>query len=654
MPKSSYKPRLGWLMVAVVLLLHSQHDQPFSALAGDTDDAGASQNPAGINDQKAAARNHGAEATLNETVTDADFSTLQGLTGEDKASAVFNEDGMDAKGELAVERHQVQRLRCAKAAYRIAAAVLVLSILGRFFGSSGRAALRKELSHLQKLEALVPVAEKLSAAVSTHESDRLWSAVKAMLPEVRQTLSDAEAKLAEKSRLRIGLSKKPYQEIIGRIRDIASRTSKAISDLHQNARDELVVSQNICGAELSEIGPYQKAIERIMGADYAKAYVTFVESQEAHVEKILQEANQVMTQSWKRPLFVGYRDGPSLLATLHDFNKLRLLASARDTVQKIMDELASAGNEPLRMVVGTEIKSFMHELSATHGMLEDFLARAGLEAQQARHAAVQGRGILDLEITTFHKNYKNCSEIKDLLELHNNFGNAAKRASRLLALPEVGLVPERLGEDKRQLYGKVHSLIKEVANHAEGVRQEASSRRPAPHHEAEGPREYPVRLCQRMKETLFQMTEKVILDAQDAANACEEVVHGTSDQDSSQDLYRKAVLALREDSKATKELRKLDAIRGQGNLLGFIEADIKNSLEAVDAVDVTDMSPKSANAKLITSQKQAIAKDLAAVREAGSLSAIAEAAARIREAAFSIQLAASDGALPQVRDDSKA
>ncbi|KAL8447120.1 hypothetical protein Emed_004596 [Eimeria media] len=654
MAKSSYKPRLGWLMLAVVLLLHARYDQPSFASAGETDGDGASQHPAGVKGQKAGLRGQGIEETLGETVTDADFSTIQSVTGEDKTFAGYNEEGMDAKDGLVVERNQGQRFTRAKAACRIVAAVVVLSILGRLLVSSGRARLRKELSRLQRLEALVPVAEKLSAAVGTQESDRLWSAVKAMLPEVRQTLSDAEAKLAEKSRLRIGLSKKPYQEIIGRIRDIASRTSKAISDLHQNARDELVLSQTIRGTELSGIGPYQETIERIMGADYAKAYVTFVESQEAHVEKILQTANLVITQASERPLFVGYRDGPSLLATLHGLDKLRLLTSARDTVQKTLNSVAYAGNEPIRIVIGTEMKSAQHQFTTASEMVTDFLGRGGSAAQQVKNMAQHGRTVLMEEVKYLLKGYKSCGNFKELLKMHNLFWSASERAGRFMALPEASLIPELQGEERGQLYAKVHSLMKEVANHAEGVRQDAFSRRPAPHHEAEGLWEYPVRLCETMKQILIQMTEQVVSDVQDAANACEAVIYEMSDQDSSRDLYEKALLAYREDTKAATGLKSLDAICGQGNLLGAIEADIKKSLEVVDAVDVTDMSPKSANAKLITSQKQAIARDVAALGGARSLSAIAEAAARIREAAFSIQLAASDGALPQVRDDSKA
>ncbi|KAL8444410.1 hypothetical protein Emag_005505 [Eimeria magna] len=647
MAKSSYKQRFGGLALAVVLLLHSQHDRHFFAVAGETDGDWVGQHPAGVNGQKAVARGQGIESSLDETATDTEFSTIQSVTGEDKTSAVLNEDGAGAEGELAVESSQAHRFRRAKAACRIVAAVLVLSILGRSLVSSGRAALRKELSHLQKLEALVPVAEKLSTVLGTPESGRLWGELKAMLPEVRQTLSEAEAQLAEKSRFRIDLSKKPYREIIGRVKDVVSRTSESIAALHRNARDELLVSQNIRGIELSGIGPYQKKIEKIMGADYAKAYVTLVESQEAHVGKILQAANQVIMQSSDRPLFVDYRDGPSLLATLHDFEKLRHLARARDTVQTIMDKLAYAGNEPLRVVVGTDIRSTLHEFSALHDMLNGFLEKGSYGAQQVRRIAMQGKRILEFDIGPLSRQYRGCEDFRELLDLHSKFWDFAENASKFLALPEDSLIPQLEGEDKRRLYEKVHPLITEVAKHAEGVRFAASSRRPTSDHKGEGLWENPVRLCQRMKQTFFQMTEKVVLDAQDAANACEQIFYEISDQDSAQDLYRKFMLAFREDSKAAKGLKNLDAICGQGNLLGVLEADIMKSLEVVDAVNVADVNPKSAAAKLITSQKMAVAKDVAALGEAGSLSAIAEAAARIREAAVSIQLAACDGTLLQ-------
>ncbi|KAL8447121.1 hypothetical protein Emed_004597 [Eimeria media] len=347
MAKSSCKPRLGWLTLVVVFLLNSHYDQPFLALAGETNDDGASQHFASVNDQKAGLRGQGMEATLGEAATDADLSTIQSVTGEDKNSAALNEDEVDVKDQPVLGKYHFRGTRRARAACRIVATVLVLAIIGRLLVPSQRAALREGTARLQRLEALVPVAEKLCATVGTPRSHELFSAVETLLPGIRQALVEAEAKLKEEGRVRFPVFGKPYQETMSCIQDIANQTSKTITALHKHARQELIKSKKIDGNKHSGVGSFKNELERLMGADYAKAFITSAESQEALVDEIVQAYKEVVFRSNARPVFANHRDGHLLIETIQDLEVAERLANARDTAQKFTERLENEASKLL-------------------------------------------------------------------------------------------------------------------------------------------------------------------------------------------------------------------------------------------------------------------------------------------------------------------
>ncbi|KAL8447119.1 hypothetical protein Emed_004595 [Eimeria media] len=646
MAKSSYKPRLGWLMLAVVLLLHARHDQPSFASAGETDGDGASQHPADVKGQKAGLRGQGIEATLGEAATDADFSTVQSATGNDKNSAVLNDDEVNAKGQPVPGKFHARGTRRARTACRIVAAVLVLAILGRSLVFSGRARLRKELRRLQKLEALMPVAEKLCATVGTPQSRQLFSAVEALLPEIRQALSEAEAKLKEQSRFRIPFSEKPYEETISSLQDIRSRTCKAITALHTNARYELTVSKKINGKKHSAVGSFKGQLERLVGADYANAFIMFAESQEAAVDDILQAYKKVVFRSNARPVFAKHRDGHLLVATIRDLEVADRLASARDAAQKFLERLESKAFELLERTVRQHMRNVIHEHQLLIKGLKTFVeyVHGSKDSQVERHIK-QAEDFLENKITVALRNLDTCKTLEDVLEQYGRFCGAADEASKLLSRAKDQLIRGPQIAIKT-LHKAVSDQLEEIAEHAQSMARESLESQDALDRDffmCLGNISY----CMKATNTFSQSQLKLDGSVRAAIEACKRLHEEKKIQYTTDELLNRLMLAIDEDSKARKAIETLFGNRANVHLVWIMDDAIAMSVKTINELGAKHASPTTASEKFIATQKKSMMKDLGALKKTESLSTIAETAARLRKAAHLVQLAAYEGAVPQ-------
>ncbi|KAL8428681.1 hypothetical protein ACSSS7_007070 [Eimeria intestinalis] len=621
MAKLNYKPHFGCLVLVVLFLLPSQPDQRLTVYAEGAR-ADATQQ---------------IESAVGGTSTGTEFSTVESVAFE-------NEDAVDGSVGLGVERDEVRRMRRAKTAGGIVAAVVLLVVLHRLLAPSGHAQLREEIAHLRKLEALVPTAEKLGAVVGSVESFQLWSAVEALLPEMKQTLTAAEAKLAEQNQSQIDSPKESYPDTLDRVRDVMSRTSTAIAALHKNALDELARLGDVVELERSAPSGFESLkneMERLMGADFAEAFVTYAESQEAHVEKMLQESKEVASRSKGKALFANYNDEPLLLATINDYERVWPFVSACGTAETFMKRLESDGFNAIRATAQIAISdtTFRQKIHM-QAMNVFFMGEIpGLEDSQISEVVQTAGKFWASQFLSIYSEFQGCKTIKEALDAHDKILDAAVSIADQLAFLEGQPIPDLPAEERHRLHLAVTDTLSNISRFARERKGASEQWRQQLKRELD---EINSRnsFCPGMTRTLNQAFSAHDSNVRAAAESAKQAASSIASGSSPRSMYEKTVLAISQDSRAAEALADLKATCESLFLLRLFEDDIAKSLNLISAVKVKDLDPKHPTAKLVISKKLAIEKELAALKGARSLTRIAEATARIREAASSIQSAA--------------
>ncbi|KAL8445399.1 hypothetical protein Emed_005666 [Eimeria media] len=643
-----WKSRLSWLALEFMFLLHLQQNSQLVASSVEVEkntDRGEVNEGGGVR----ISGPHGVEPASNDSAIRGDLPlTLQNVAGANLASPIATEVGTYGVGQLSVEGGRARTSRGVKAAFLGLA--LALATLGGVVMLSGQSPLEKSALKLRKLKALVPIAEVLSNAVGTDESQRLWGAVEALLPELRQTLDAADAQLAGQSILFSRSSSESHQELIARIQDLSKRISEAIAPVHKVARQELeTLVKGITPIETSGLTFFEEHLGRAAGLQYAKAFVTYVRSQEAHVDDLIQTATHVVTRSNGRPCFSDYLDGPLLLATVHDFGYIRGVVSARGVAHRQVKDAKESCVKALCSTMSVEITSAKNEYRTLIEGLMAFFEDSEMQTeahQQMMSDLATASSLLNSDLNPLLAQISPDLPVEKLLGMHENFWMVARKVTALLTLPEQELIPEEVGDRKARVRQSLSSLMKKVVEQVESVKVEASSlakRSKQQAVEAESRGDF----CPHVALTLDCLMEKLEADAQQATNSSEALCRRVSEEAMVKPLYCTMVDAFNEGSKAAKRLREMNAVSGYADLLQVMERGIKGRIKMVTDVN----ADATTSTKLINDHKEAVKKELENLRQATALPQVAEAAARIEKASHLVAYAVYDGIVSQVERD---
>ncbi|KAL8444411.1 hypothetical protein Emag_005506 [Eimeria magna] len=635
-----WKSHLRSLAVTFLFLLHLlQNFQPVASLAGlEKDSNGVEVNDSGGDGNFG---HHGVKSAIRADLP----LTPQNVAGANLASALVYDDGARGSGQLAVEGGRARTGRGVKAAFLGIA--LALATLGGMLMLSSYSSLEKSASNLRKLKALVPIAEVLSNAIGTDESQRLWGAVEALLPELRQTLNAADAQLAGRRILFPRFTSGSQQELVDRIQDISKRISEAIALVHKMAREELgTIVKSIRPIEASGFEFFEEHLGRAAGLQYAEAFVTYISSQEAHVVDLLETANQVVVRSNGRPIFADCQDGPLLLATVHDFGYIRDILSARDAAQRQVKDANESCVKALCSTMSTEISSAKHEYrTLIEGLLVFF---KDSETQTEAHQQIMSdletaSSLLNRDLDPLLAQVAPELPLEKLLGIHEKFWMVARKITALLTLPEQDHISEEVGDRKARVHRSLSSLMEKVVKHIESLEVEASNLAKRSKQQAIEA-ESRVVSCPQVTLTLDCLMEKLEADAREATKSSKALCRRLSDEDMIKALYGTMVDAFDEGSRAAKKLREMNAVSGYVDLLDVMERGISRRAKMV--TDVNAEATISAN--LIKIQKEAVRKELDGFREMIALPQVAEAAARIAKASHLVAFAVYDGNVSQV------
>ncbi|KAL8273607.1 hypothetical protein Esti_002429 [Eimeria stiedai] len=604
------KPHCGCLAWAVWLFLHSQQNQRLIGFAGDSNEnvvggplPGDEEGLAGVGDQDF-------QHVSDEPATfEATPLLPRSSAGESGNLGVADEDGREALRGVVVEGARARIIRSTKTLLQIISLLVLLVTIVRVLVISGQAALQHSASPLRRLEALMPTVETLSVAVGTPESQRLWAAVEVLLPELRQTLSSAEAKVTERRFFLFGRIGGQYRDLMDRVHSNVEKVTEAIAALHRTARDQVeAMAKSLPGIKASEFATLEGQLGKAVGSEFARAFVMFVDAQEAQAGRILRAARLLVVRSYRMPIFVDERDKALLNATIHNIDQMKQLLSAREVVQRHIEEARKSCAEVLASTLRAELVAAAHYYRTLLKGMSIFFERPELQSEG------------------------------DQLIRHG--------------LEKKQVIHEGQGDDRLRVQKEASNLMEEAADYA-GVmsRQAQDLMNEIKQRQAEV---LGGSFCPNVVRTIDLLMERLHADAEENAKLCRQVADHLGGDDAVENLFGTLMEGLTKYSRVFKTVRGMQDVRGYVDLLQMIETDISSSLDIIIGVKVDNMDSESSSAKAIISAKDEVAKELAALEEVVALPRAAEGAARISEAALSAAFAQYEGIVSQLEQEHKA
>ncbi|KAL8430617.1 hypothetical protein ACSSS7_005836 [Eimeria intestinalis] len=636
----NFKPRGGWSTWTVWLLLYLQENHRLVAFAGDADFVPVDdEGSAGVGVQEF--QQTGDEPAIVETIP----WLPQSNAAEGGGLAVVHGHGHEGARGAVVEGDRARMIRRAKSAFRIVTAVLLLVTLARIVMINGQAALKYSALRLRRLHDVLPTAETLAVTVGTPESQRLWAEVEALLPEVRQTLSLAEAEVTTPGFFLFGRLGGQYRELMDRIHDNVKKVSEAITALHRNARDKVeAMAKSIPGSKSNEFAALEDQLGKALGPHYAKAFVTFVESQEAQEGRILHTASHLIVRSYKMPVFTDERDKALLVATIQNVDQMKWLLSAREAVQRHIKEAKKSCVRALASTLRAGLVAAEHEYRTLFKGIAIFFERpefGGDENKLIRHDLETARALLDSDFPSLWEESSKDLSIGEVLGVYAKLHGLTEKLTELSTLPEKQVVQEGHGDERLWLQEDAFDLMSEATKHAKMMSrrvQDAVVESKQRHAEAQVGS-----FCPNVLRTFELLMERLRTDAQENAQLCRQVADQLGGDMAVGNLFGTLMTGLTKDTVVSEMHRGMQAVLGYIDLLQIIEKDISVSLAVNDWLNVDKLEAESSSAKLVVGAKDEIANELAALREVVTLPMAAEGAARISEAVSSAAFAQYDG-----------
>ncbi|KAL8444412.1 hypothetical protein Emag_005507 [Eimeria magna] len=642
MATSKLKLRRGCLAWAVWLLLHAQQNNSLVAFAGDSNGNVVGTSVSTDEESLEDLGLHEFQQVSDEAaIVEATTWLSRSSAAVDEDLEVADEDGFEATRGAVVEGDRARIIRDAKSMFRVIAGVVLLVTIARLLVINGQAALHHSASRLRRLQALMPIAETLSVAVGTRESERLWAAVKALLPEIEQTLSSAEIKLTSPGFFFFGRYGGHYRDLMNSVHNNVRKVSEAIAALHTNARDQVeLMAKRMPGRKSSEIAAVEDQLEKALGSEFAKAFVTFVDSQEAQASGILRAASQVIVQSYKMPMFADERDKALLIATIHNVDEMKQLLTAREGAQEQIEEAKKSCRQAIASTLRADLVAAAHQYRGLFKGMSIFFERPELQGegdQLMRRGLETAKALLDSEFPSLWYTSSKDLSVEELLEVYAKFHCFTEKITELLSLPDKHVIHEGQGDDRLSLQKKASNLMQEAADHAESMSRQAQKLMDEmKQRQAEAPSGS---FCPNVMLTFDHSMKTLLAHAQDNAKLCKQVADQLAGDAAVESLFETLVKGLNKGSRVAKMYRGMQAVRGYLDLLQVIETNVRSSLDVNNGVNVDNMNPQSNKAKLIISAKDEVAEQLAALKETVSLPRAAQRAARIGQAASSAAFA---------------
>ncbi|KAL8445398.1 hypothetical protein Emed_005665 [Eimeria media] len=654
MGSSKLKPRCGCLALAFWFLLHLQQHHSLVAFAGDSNEKVFTASLRTDEENLADVRIQEFQQVTDEPViVEATPRHSGNVDREDGDLGVADQDVRGATRETMLEGDRARMIQKAKSMFRVIAGVVLLVAIVRILVINGKVALQDSGSRLRKLRALAPTAETLSVAVGTPESERLWAAVESLLPEIDQTLSLAEAKLTKSGFFFFGRFGGQYADLMNRIQSNVDRLSGAIAALHAKARDQVeVMAKSIPGSKASGFGALEGQVGEVLGSEYAKAFVAFVESQEAQASQILRAVSQVIVQSYKMPMFEKERDKALLIATIHNLDEMKQLLSLREVVQRHIDEAKESCRQALASTVRADLVSAAHEYRTLFKGMSIFLVQPELQGegyQLIRRDLETAQALLDNDFPSLWFKSSEDSSVEELLDVYAKFRGFTDKLMELSSLPEKQVIHEGEGDDRMRVQKEVFKLMKETADYAESTSQQAQDLM-----DQMKKRQAETRsdsFCPNVMLTFDHSMKTLRANAQENAELCRKIADQLDGDAAVESLFDTLMKGLNKDTRVSKMYRGMQSLRGYINLLQLIETDVRTSLDVLNGVDVDNMDPESNGAKIIINAKDEVAQELAALKEAVALPRAAEGAARINQASSSAAFAQYEDLVTRLKDE---
>ncbi|KAL8445397.1 hypothetical protein Emed_005664 [Eimeria media] len=656
MGSSKLKPRCGCLALAVWFLLHLQQEYSLVAFAGDSNEEVLGSSVRTDEENLADVRIQEFQQVADEAAVLEATERLSGnVDREDGDLGAADEDASGATSETMLEGDRARMIRNANRVFGVVAGVVLLATIVRILAINGKAAFQDSASRLRKLQALTPTAETLSVAVDTPESESLWAAVKALLPEIDQTLGLAEAKLTKPGFFFFGRYGRQYRDLMNRVQSNVGKLTEAIAALHTHALDQLeVMAKSIPGLKSRRFAALEDELGQALGSDYAKAFVTFFESREAQTDQILRATSSVIDQSNKVPMFANEGDKASLIATIHNIDEMRRLLRAHNLMQRQMETLEESCNQALTFTFRVDLMAAAHEYKLLFKGMSIFLEQPELQGeagQLIRRNVETGEEFRDEYFQRLWTKSTKDLSIEERLDVYAMLRQFTERLAELSTLPEKQVIPEGQGDDRLRLQKEVHKLMKEAADYVGVVSQQAQDAMNRMQREVEA-RTTP--FCPNLMSFYERSMEMLCADTHDNAKLCREIADQLDGDAASESLFDTLRKGLSKGSKVSKMYTRMLAEQGYVDLLRLIEADVGRSLDVLNGVNVDNMDPESNRTKLIIRAKDEVAQELANLKEAVALRRIAEVAASINQVASSAAFAEYAETVLQLEDEVKA
>ncbi|KAL8444415.1 hypothetical protein Emag_005510 [Eimeria magna] len=662
MVTSKSKQHLGCLAWLLVLVLHSRQSHLVVASSERGNEEFRVSGSLPVNDNgppDIGGQERQARASESAVSENQGLFLLMPVDEDVKPEAVSADWGV-AQGEVSREGDRARAVRRLKLALKLAPLVALLVMLGGVFLVQVEVAMSSSASKLRRLEALMPSAEKLSIAVGTSKSQQLWASVEGLLPELRQTLAEADKKSSEShfsAYASLVRDRAERRELLNKVRQNLTKVSEAVAALHKHAREELeVLAKGIRPRQPTRLQARQAQLGRALGSAFADAFVRFIDLKESRVDRILRTASMVLDRSNKMPAFTSYADEPLLLITLEDITHMRRLVSQRDYLQSRIEGITKSCARLLGSVLRAEVGaaeqeqrmlfegvSVVFELSGQHTTDAE-----GKDFEQNLQAA---QAVLKVELPQLSRSIKKGLSIEELLDVHAALHDMTTRLTSFLSLSGQQNVPEGGVHAKSWLREQISKAMREAERRAHDVNSQA--RQLVSLIEERVARARTATFCPGVLEGVAKLAQRLREGADLSLQTCREVAddfHSDKELPNVLETLRKG---LAEVSNVSKKYATLQALQTHLDLLSYAEADVSLSVEMMKGVTVELLNADSSSAKLISSARTLVTRELEALKTAQDLGAAVSGGARLSEAVYSAMFAVHEGMCAQLENDHK-
>ncbi|KAL8445394.1 hypothetical protein Emed_005661 [Eimeria media] len=656
------KQRLGCISWLLLLILLSQ--QNHHVVASDARENEGFRGPESLPVEESGLPDVGDQERQANAV-ESPVSENQGMfllmpVDEDVKHEALRADWSVGRNEAFEEGTQARAARRLRTALKVAPLAALLVMLGAAFLIRAEHALSSSTAQLRKLEALMPSAEKLSIAVGTLESQKLWASVESLLPELRQTLAEVDKKSTESrilayfSHMR---SKGERPQLHNRVCRNLEKVSAAVAALHKHARDEVeVLAKSIHKTQPSGLQAREAQLGKALGGPFADAFVEFIDSKESRVDKILRTASLMLDRSNKMPAFTGYADEPLLLITLEDITHMRRLLSQRDYAQSRIDSVTKPCARLLDSVLRIEIVAVEQDkrllLEGAAAVYEQFGEHKTDEKVKDLGEKLQAaRQVLSTELPELSRRIKEGLSIEELLDIHASLHDMTKRLDSILSFSEQrnvlkkGVADEyRLLEDASEVMRKAERRANELNSQAHqfvSLLEERTDRARA------------ATFCPVVLEGVDKLAQRLRERADRSLQICRDLVDEFHGDIKLPDILETLREGLNEVSSISKNYVTLHVLQTHLDLLSYAEADVSLSVEMMKGVTTESLNADSSSAKVINSAKALVKKELEGLEAAQDVGDVLAAGARLDEAVFSAMFAKHEGLCLQLENEHK-